>query len=177
MIPTAAGGAIRRYGAFAIGFFLLAAPARAEPMQAEIGAIRASCSGDYRAHCADVPPGGSAALACMRKNLASLSAGCQSAVNAVSSAPPPGAAAEVPTATPAAPAAATAAPQPAPAHQSFRHLSFREEFSVIGAECAPDYRALCRGVPPGEGRVVSCLQDNAAKLSQGCKSALMDARP
>ncbi|ACK50074.1 conserved hypothetical protein [Methylocella silvestris BL2] len=175
MIRTAAGGAIRRYGAFTIGFLLLAAPARAEPTQAEIGAIRAACSSDYRAHCADVPPGGSAALACLRQNLASLSPGCQSAVNATSSAPPSGAAAEAPAAASTAPPATTAAPQPA--HESFRHLSFREEFAVIGAECAPDYRALCRGVPPGEGRVVACLHNNAAGLSKGCKAALMEARP
>ena len=80
-------GAARLHVAAAAGLVLLCAPALGEPTQAQIGAIRSSCQSDYRANCASVPPGGSAALACLRSNLANLSAACQKAVNAASPAP------------------------------------------------------------------------------------------
>jgi hypothetical protein len=62
----------------------LAAPALAQqPTSAQAGAIRQACRSDYQAHCASVPTGGSAALACLQQNAASLSPGCQQAVKAV----------------------------------------------------------------------------------------------
>jgi hypothetical protein len=38
--------------------------------------------------------------------------------------------------------------------------------------CQPDYRLLCAGVPPGYGRGLQCLLDNASALSPACRSAL-----
>ena len=38
--------------------------------------------------------------------------------------------------------------------------------------CQPDYRLLCAGVPPGYGRGLQCLLDNAGALSPPCRSAL-----
>ena len=62
---------------------LLASGALAQqPTQAQANAIRQSCRSDYQAHCASVPTGGSAALQCLKDNLASLSPGCQGAVGA-----------------------------------------------------------------------------------------------
>ncbi len=174
---------------------LSAAPALAEPTQAQIAAIRSSCPSDYRAYCSDVPTGGSAALECLRKNLASLSAACQTAVNAAGGAPsaapakPPAATS---TAAPAAPSAATpalpaataapapaapkaATPQAAP-QGAYRQMSLREELRVIREACGPDYRALCAGERPGQGRIADCLRANAASLSGPCKAALIGAR-
>jgi hypothetical protein len=39
-----------------------------------------------------------------------------------------------------------------------------------------DYRALCRGVQPGGGRALACLQENSQSLSPRCQQALMAAR-
>src|SRR5215472_14266632 len=53
------------------------------PSEAQRAAVKARCRSDYIAHCSDVTPGGAAALQCLQKNMASLSASCQSAVRAV----------------------------------------------------------------------------------------------
>ncbi|VFU07616.1 exported protein of unknown function [Methylocella tundrae] len=110
-------GPAQLLGAAATAVLLtLTSPGRAEPTQAQIGAIRASCQSDYRANCAGVPPGGSAALACLRKNLANLSPSCQTAVNAAGGAAAPAEAAPAPAkSAPASPPAASTTPQSAPA--------------------------------------------------------------
>jgi hypothetical protein len=42
--------------------------------------------------------------------------------------------------------------------------------------CAGDYRYFCRGLPPGGGRVVACLRENADGLSRQCRRALAALR-
>lgn len=66
----------------------LAGPASAlEQMpQKHITALRNNCVGDYMSRCMGVNPNGGAAFQCLRKNVSSLSPGCQEAVRAV---PPP----------------------------------------------------------------------------------------
>ena len=44
-----------------------------QPSPAQASAIRSSCRGDYQAHCAGVPTGGQASLACLQQNMAGLS--------------------------------------------------------------------------------------------------------
>jgi hypothetical protein len=85
------------------------------PTDAQRSAIRSECRSDYIAHCSSVPPGGLESLQCLQKNMASLSASCKSAVNAVSAADKPAApASEKPEAPAAAPKAETpAASEPA----------------------------------------------------------------
>ena len=61
----------------------------APPTPAQSTAIRQACRADYQAHCVSVPPGGSAALACLQQNATKASTGCQDALRAVSSVPPP----------------------------------------------------------------------------------------
>jgi hypothetical protein len=51
-----------------------------------IAALRNNCVGDYMSHCMGVNPNSGAAFQCLRKNVSSLSSGCQEAVKAV---PPP----------------------------------------------------------------------------------------
>jgi hypothetical protein len=165
------------------------APADAQqPSQAQISAIRSSCAADYRAHCAGVPTGGMPALNCLRQNVDKLSAACQTAVNAAGGGAAPSAAGG--GAAPAAPAAPSAAPSTspaetapatpaapaAPAAHAFRPMSPRQEMAVLRGACGPDYRALCAGVPPGGGRVIGCLRENAASLSPRCQAVLMAAR-
>jgi hypothetical protein len=38
--------------------------------------------------------------------------------------------------------------------------------------CAPDVERLCKGVKPGEGRVVGCLRKNEAQLSEACRATM-----
>ena len=40
------------------------------------------------------------------------------------------------------------------------------------AECRGDVQRFCAGIELGGGRIVRCLEDNAAKLSAGCKQAI-----
>lgn len=152
--------------------------AHAKPTQAQITAVRSACPGDYRAHCATIPPGGPAALACLKKNVESLSAACKTAVSAASGeaspTPVPQAGAPSPAPSSAAPpaAAATAPRVPAAPARAAQRLPPREEFLLVRRSCGPDYRALCGGVRPGGGRLIACLRGNASALSPSCKLAI-----
>jgi hypothetical protein len=74
---------LKRAGSAAV-FCAVAASAFAQaPSDAQRAAIRSACRSDYIAHCSSVPPGGAESLQCLQKNMASLSAPCKSAVNAV----------------------------------------------------------------------------------------------
>lgn len=42
--------------------------------------------------------------------------------------------------------------------------------------CRADYKKLCDGVKPGEGRGLACLKQHESELSDGCKTALSDAK-
>src|SRR5262249_35840165 len=76
-----------------------------QPSMAQVSAIRQACRSDYQRYCSSVPTGGSAALACLQRNVANLSASCSQAVAGVG-----GPAA--PTSTPAQPAEMPAAASP-----------------------------------------------------------------
>lgn len=99
---------------------LSATPSLAQqPTDEQRSAIRSSCRSDYMAHCASVPPGGLASLQCLQQNMASLSAACKSAVNAIAPKPEPKsepkaepapAKTEAPKAEPAKPEPSKAAP-------------------------------------------------------------------
>jgi hypothetical protein len=130
-----------------------AAASTKKPTQAQISAIRSACRGDYPNVCAGVPTGGAAALRCLEKNQAKLSAECGKAVAAAS-----GGSGSTTAAT--APAAGGAA-APAPA-LVLRPMRPREELFVLRSACGADVRSLCGGVPPGGGRIAQCLASNAA---------------
>jgi hypothetical protein len=70
------------------GFAAFASPASAlEQMpQKYMTALRNNCVGDYMSHCMGISPSGGEAFQCLRRNVSSLSSGCQQAVRAV---PPP----------------------------------------------------------------------------------------
>ena len=142
------------------------ATAAKQPSSAQVSAIRSACRSDYPKVCAGVPTGGSPALQCLEKNKAKLSPACEQAVAAASG----GGAAPAAGAAPAgAPAAAAPA---APTVMVLRPMRPREELFVLRSACGADVRAICGGVPPGGGRIVTCLATNAASLSPACKDVL-----
>jgi hypothetical protein len=153
--PVAAG--------FGLLFFGTLAPARAQqPSKAQISAIRSACQADYKSYCAGVPTGGQAALACLQQNASSLSPNCQQAVAAAGG-----------TGSAAPPASQGSASAPGMSHPN---SSPREEMALLRQACGADYRLYCRGVRPGGGRAIACLEDNGPSLSPRCQNALASAR-
>jgi hypothetical protein len=141
-----------------------------KPSSAQVAAIRSACRSDYRQNCAGVPTGGAAALSCLEKNKANLSANCQKAVSAASGAASPaagGAPADAATASPDAAPAGAAVPALA-----LRPMRPREVIFVLRSACGEDVRALCAGVPAGGGRIIQCLAAQAASLSPACSTVL-----
>jgi hypothetical protein len=136
-----------------------------KPSQAQINVVRQACPADYQTYCSNVPAGGSASLACLKRNAQNLSEACQQAVAAIGSP------------APAAPAT-TAAPAPAtpPARNYAPPTSPRQEAMLLRRACGMDYRTYCSDVPIGGGRVIECLRENGPSLSRQCRSALLSAR-
>jgi hypothetical protein len=146
------------------------------PSSAQIAAVRGACRSEYAKVCADVPTGGAAALQCLAKNEARLTAGCKAAVvaatggAATATAPAAtGTAGSSPTAAPDAVAAAPAAPA-----LVLRPLRPREVLFVARSACGADVRSLCPGIEPGGGRIITCLVEQAASLSPACRSVLSE---
>lgn len=52
----------------------------AAPSEADRVALKQRCGGDYATYCGDVPPDGPEVRACFRRNMASLSPACRSAI-------------------------------------------------------------------------------------------------
>jgi len=157
------------------------AEAQATPTQAQQQAIRASCQSDYRTYCASVPTGGSAALQCLEKNIASLSAACQQAVKAATggSASTSGgsgdAAAPSGSATTSGDTGGATAPQANTGGQSKPVVIVLEpgqELLVMREACGGDYRKFCAGVRILGGGALSCLVSHAPDLSSSCKGML-----
>lgn len=44
--------------------------------------------------------------------------------------------------------------------------------TYIASECGDDLEKLCSDIQPGEGRLLTCLETNAEKVSDRCKSAV-----
>jgi len=65
------------------------AAAAQQPTKAQENTLRSACRKDFMAHCSKVKPSGPAALACLQRNAASLSAKCRTAASAVGGGSPP----------------------------------------------------------------------------------------
>src|SRR5262245_22114154 len=126
--------------------------------------IRRACSADYRVHCAGIPAGGSASIACLKRNARTLSRGC---LQALVSAPSGGAAA------PAHVAAAVPVAAPAPIEPAPLLVTPREERFIIRSACGADFGMYCGGLRPGLGRIAACLHYNRSSLSPRCQQALI----
>ena len=173
----------------ALATLVLATPALSQgPSEAQREAIKSECRSDYMAHCSSIPPGGAASLECLQKNMASLSAGCASAVKAVET---PSETKAEPKAEPAkeetkaepaaapktepAPAAAKPAAEAAPKEAGAPKQPTSAQISAVRANCRSDYPKVCAGVPTGGAPALQCLEKNEAKLSASCKTAVMAA--
>jgi len=152
-----------------------------QPSPEQVSAIRAACRGDFRAYCRGVQPGGAEALQCLQRSASQLAPSCRSAVAAIGGgAPPPGGESEGPGGAPPPGAGPAGAPPPGagpagapPAGAA--PIPPREAMFVLRA-CSADRYRLCGDVPPGGGRILMCLAENAANVSPGCASALAAAR-
>jgi hypothetical protein len=51
-------------------------------------------------------------------------------------------------------------------------LSIRARLAILRA-CRSEHRALCANSPPGGGRIVECLAENAASLSPACRETIV----
>ena len=130
-------------------------------------AIPPACRGEFAMHCPGLRPGSAAALQCLKVNAPALSPACQSAVAAIGEggeggAPPPPPAAAVPP----RPAVAPLGPIPP--------MRPREAFEILSF-CRRDQQVFCADVPPGGGRILACLAENAPRLSPPCYGALARA--
>ena len=148
-----------------------------QPTQAQANAIRQSCAADYRAHCASVPTGGSAALACLQQNAASATPACQQALATIGreAAPQTGQTQPGQTQTDQTPVGPSSLP-PASAPVTLPPLTPRQQALVLRQACAHDYQRLCRNVALGGGRAIACLDQNASALSPGCRNTLASMR-
>ena len=110
--------------------------------QAEARAIGQACRADYRVHCAGIAPGGSASIACLKRNARTLSRGClQALVGAPTVAAPPASA--------PAPAHIAAPVAPPPMEPAPLLVTPREERFIIRSACGADFAAYCGGLRPG----------------------------
>lgn len=135
--------------------------------QAEAATIRRACSADYRVHCAGIAPGGSASIACLKRNARTLSRGC---LQALVSAPTVAAA---PAAAPAPAQVAAPVAAPPPMEPAPLLVTPREERFIIRSACGADFATYCGGLRPGLGRVAACLHYNRNNLSPRCQQALI----
>ena len=142
------------------------AAALKKPTAQQTSAVRAACRSDFMSHCSAVQPGGAEALQCLQRNAAQLSTPCKSAVAAIGGGTS-AAASETPATATAAPAVAPLGPMPP--------MRPREAITILKL-CRTDQQMLCPGIPLGGGRVISCLAENASRLSPGCYAALARAR-
>src|SRR5690242_3253860 len=52
-----------------------------------------------------------------------------------------------------------------------------EQQSAIRSNCRSDFMSKCSGVTPGGKEALTCLQNNVATLSNGCKAAVSATMP
>jgi hypothetical protein len=46
--------------------------------------------------------------------------------------------------------------------------------SYVTSQCRTDIESLCASVQAGEGRILQCLDENAAEVSEPCERALTE---
>ena len=52
---------------------------------------------------------------------------------------------------------------------------YAQTLADVRAACASDVQKLCAGVPSGGGRIIACLKQHQAEVSDGCKQAIAKA--
>lgn len=51
----------------------------------------------------------------------------------------------------------------------------QDALSEARAACATDIQSLCAGVEPGGGRILACLKQHKAQVSEPCRQAVVKA--
>lgn len=51
----------------------------------------------------------------------------------------------------------------------------KKEVKEFAEACKGDAQTLCKGVQPGQGRVLRCLAENKEKLSSGCRAEIVES--
>jgi Cysteine rich repeat len=52
----------------------------------------------------------------------------------------------------------------------------RADFAKVRDACRADVDRFCKDVKPGAGRIRECLKTHQADLSEGCRTAIKEAR-
>jgi hypothetical protein len=143
------------------------------PTDAQRAAIKSQCRSDYIAHCSSIPPGGAASLQCLQKNMASLSASCQSAVKSVEASVEPKAEAK-PVAKPESkpdPAAETATAKPAEPATTAKTAAEPATAAKPDAEPPPAAATKSTAVKPAAGAMQGKPSDaQIAAIRSSCRS-------
>jgi hypothetical protein len=154
-----------------VAFLLLAAtPALAED----------ACKADVEKLCQGIPPGGGRLMACLKANEAKVSAPCKKHMTEVAAAVKyvgdaclddvmrfcPG----VPRGQGAV--ARCLARNEAALQPDCREIvhALREKAEDFKKACGPDIERLCKGIPPGQGRILSCLKSREGDLAPACRA-------
>ena len=160
------------------------AAATAQSQEEQLKIVRSVCTmDDFMAHCSWIAPNSPELLLCLKGNASNLSPACQQAVQTLAAEPAPvrpPPAAETSQPAPVAPAPAAkrtepireAKPAPAAATPASSQKPSGEQLSAIRAACRSDFIAQCSGVQPGGPAALKCLQQNAARVSAPCQTAL-----
>ena len=60
----------------------------------------------------------------------------------------------------------------------YQAASILEQMAVainyLATECQADIQTHCSDIAPGEGRILACLSDHDAEVSESCKTAIAD---
>ncbi|CCD95574.1 conserved exported hypothetical protein [Bradyrhizobium sp. ORS 375] len=51
-----------------------------------------------------------------------------------------------------------------------------QDTKAVRQACGDEVRTLCAGIMPGGGRIKQCMIEKLDKLSDGCRSALKEAK-
>jgi len=57
-----------------------------------------------------------------------------------------------------------------------RMKAINDKFDRLAKACESDSEKYCNGVPPGDGRILSCLKNHESDLDKSCVRALKRAR-
>ena len=149
-----------------------------------IGAARAqsACRADVERLCAGIPSGGGRIAACLKANQAQVSPACKAELASVAQKVK-----EVGAACEDDVHSYCAGVQPgqgrilrclasneaslAPACQAVIRGA-QEKAAEFRKDCAADARKLCKGIAPGQGRILACLQSRKADLSPACQALM-----
>jgi Golgi apparatus protein 1 len=139
-----------------------------------------ACKADVEKLCQGIPPGGGRIMACLKANEAKVSAKCKQEVAAVAAAVQYVGEAcqdDVMKFCAKAPRGQGSVAKCLAGHVDALQPECRELVQALQVKanefkkaCGGDVEKLCKGIPPGQGRLLSCLQSRRADLSPSCQA-------